>query len=567
MKEKIDEEELIYNSSEENNYINEGEDEVFSKYSSSIPETSSNKIFKSIVKIELNNCIGTGFLIRIKTKLKLITFLLTCNHIIEQKHIDSNEIINIFFGNKNDECCSSILLDPNKRFIKCFKKPIDITIIQILLSDSIVSREYLIPDYNYKKGYDIYLEKNFYLAGYPMFKSNHRGERHICSGKIISIQNNYEFTHTLDTFGGSSGSPLCLINDQAVVGIHKKGNKLTGYNYGTFIGVILDYCSTQEIEDKDDNDNSFSLPKLFEGLVEYGKIEIKQKINEFFVEPMKQIVIRMFKFYNLEEYNKNISDFHNIISKHYKNQNDENFDINIEKLINFLNKEKIVIQFADNKKLDFNNDLFLSQLMDLKNNNGKNINEELLDNINNLLSTENEKILEKISYFIAKVMMELNSFPFLEDKNCILEFEEFMNIDYLKQLQKSKDKIVFITSFVKVEKKVNTFFSSLFDKIDSFKKIVRKLFDFQYKIKILINYNYKENYIPTCFKYLEDNNYIFLPFTFFKIVNIEINSNNNSGIISLDCIGRKEILENNDNLKNGLIYNNIENNIEIKNNE
>ena len=157
-------------------------------------------------------------------------------------------------------------------------------------------------------------------------------------------------------------------------------------------------------------------------MVEYGKIEIKQKINEFFVEPMKQIVIRMFKFYNLEEYNKNISDFHNIISKHYKNQNDENFDINIEKLINFLNKEKIVIQFADNKKLDFNNDLFLSQLMDLKNNNGKNINEELLDNINNLLSTENEKILEKISYFIAKVMMELNSFPFLEDKNCILEF-------------------------------------------------------------------------------------------------------------------------------------------------
>ena len=49
-------------------------------------------------------------------------------------------------------------------------------------------------------------------------------------------------------------------------------------------------------------------------------------------------------------------------------------------------------------------------------------------------------------------------------------------------------------------------------------------------------------------------------------MNVEINSNNNSGTITLNSLGRKEILENNDNLKNGLIYNIVENNIEIKNN-
>ena len=562
MKEK-NEEELIQNDLNDNNFLNEGEDEVFSKYSRSIPETASNKIFDSIVRIEFDNCIGTGFLVQIKTKLKIIRFLLTCNHVIEQKHVESKTIIKIFYGNKRYEFSKDIILDKDQRFIKCFEKPIDITIIQILNNDDIGYNKYLIPDYNYKKGYNIYLNGNFYLGGYPIFKSNYVKERHICSGKIKSIYNNYEFIHTLDTFAGSSGAPLCLIDDQTVIGIHKKGNKSTGDNYGTFIGFILDYCSIQEIEE-DEVDNSISIPKLFDALVEVGKFYFDAN-KERMKESLNPINITLLKFFTLEEYNKNIIGFHNIISQHYKTQNEENFNINIEKLINFLNKEKIVIYDSNNKKICFNSDIFLSQLMNLKSNE-KIINDSLLENINNLLFSENKKILENISYFIAKVMIKLNSYPFLDEKNCILEFEEFMNINYLKRLKNSINQIIFISNFIKVEKKINTFFSGLFNKIDSFKKIVRKLLDFEYKIKILINYNYKENNIPTCFKNLEDNNYIFPPFSFFKVMNVEINSNNNSGTISLNSVGRKEILENNDNLKNGLIYNIVENNIEIKNN-
>ena len=215
------EEELVQNDLKESNFLNEAEDEVSSKYSSSIPETASSKIFNSIVRIEFNGFIGTGFLIQIKTKLKLIKFLLTCNHVIEQKYVDSKTKIKIFYGNKNYEESTDIILDKNQRFIKCFEKPIDITIIQILNSDHIRYITYLIPDYNYKKGYNYYLKKRFYLAGYPIFESNYKGERHICSGTIIAIKS-LEFTHTLDTHSGSSGSPLCLIEEQAVIGIHKK---------------------------------------------------------------------------------------------------------------------------------------------------------------------------------------------------------------------------------------------------------------------------------------------------------------------------------------------------------
>ena len=453
MKEK-EEDDLIQEDLIEDNFLDEGEDEVFSKYSRSIPESASNKIYNSIVRIELDNCIGTGFLIRIKTKLKIIRFLLTCNHVIEQKHVESKTIIKIFYGSKNYESSKEIKLDKDQRFIKCFKKPIDVTIIQILNNDFIGYNKYLIPDYNYKKGYNIYLNGNFYLGGYPIFKSNYVRERHICSGKIKSINNNYEFIHTLDTFAGSSGAPLCLIDDQTVIGIHKKGNKSTGDNYGTFIGIILDYCSTQEIEE-DEVDNSFSIPKLFEAFVEVGKYHINSK-KEMIQESLNPIDIKLFKFYTLEEYNKNMICFHNIISQHYKTQNEENFDINIEKLINFLNKENIEIYCSNNKKVDFNSDIFLSQLMDLKSNE-KIINDSLLEDINNLLYSENKQILENISYFIAKVMIKLNSYPFLDEKNCILEFEKFMNINYLKRLKNSINQIIFINNFIKVEKKIDTF--------------------------------------------------------------------------------------------------------------
>ena len=554
------EEELILNDLKENIFIDEGENEVSSKYSSSIPESASNKIFDSIVRIEFNGFIGTGFLIQIKTKLKLIRFLLTCNHVIEQKHVDSKTKIKIFYGNKFNESSTEIILDNNQRFIKCFEQPIDITVIQILISDYIGCDKYLIPDYNYKEGYDNYVNKRFYLAGYPIFESKYKGERHICSGTINAVKNSFEFKHTLDTHSGSSGSPLCLIDEQTVIGIHKRGNKKSGYNYGTFIGVILDYLSEQKIEENME-DNSITIPKLLEGFQEVGKSLINNKIREIqkSIPPYK-----LFKFSTLEEYNKNLVDFHNRISECYKSLNEENFVINIEKVIQFLNKEKILIHYAHKDEF-IDKERLLALLMEI--NNRENIDQDLLNIIIDILYSENIQYLEMISYFIAILMMKLNSYTFLDEKNCILEFEEFINISDLKKLENSKNEIILINNFIIVEKKVDSFFSGLFNAVDSFKKILRKMLEYEYKVKILINYNYKENNIPNCFKNSEDNNYIFPPFSFYKVMNVEINSYNNSGIITLNNVGRKEILENNDNIKNGLTYNIDENIIEIKKNE
>ena len=58
--------------------------------------------------------------------------------------------------------------------------------------------------------------------------------------KIKRVFNNFEFEHTLDTRKGSSGSPICLINNRCVIGIHKAGDKNTFINQGTFLGEIID---------------------------------------------------------------------------------------------------------------------------------------------------------------------------------------------------------------------------------------------------------------------------------------------------------------------------------------
>ena len=263
----------------------------------------------------------------------------------------------------------------------------------------------------------------------------------------------------------------------------------------------------------------------------------------------------------MEEYNKNLVDFHNHLSECYKVQNEENFNFNIEKLIQFLNKEKMLIHYA-NKDEFIDNEKLLGLLMEI--NNIKSIDGTLLNIIIDILYNENIQYLEMISYFIAILMKKLNSYTFLDEKNCILEYEENINIADLKKLEKAKNQIILINNFIRVEKKADSFFTGLFNAVGSVKKILRKMLEYEYLVKILINYNYKENNVPNCFKNLEDKNYIFPPFSFYKVMNVEINSNNNSGTITLNSVGRKEILENNENIKNGLTYNIDENIIEIK---
>ena len=216
--------------------INKRVNEVDTNHAASIPESVSDKLFNSICRIEVGDGRGTGFFLYIKEINGY--FLFTNNHVIYQELADSKALIPIYYGKRDNEIKKIIKLDTEKRFIKCFVEPIDITAIEILKEDDIPESKFLFPDLNYKNGYSNYKKEDLYLSGYPNYKK-YKNERHVSSGKINTFEE-FEFEHTIDTREGSSGSPICLSSNLNVIGIHKCGVESKTINYGTFIGTILD---------------------------------------------------------------------------------------------------------------------------------------------------------------------------------------------------------------------------------------------------------------------------------------------------------------------------------------
>ena len=216
---------------------NRGRNEVDTKHARAIPEAVSKKLYNSVFRIEIGDLIGTGFFIKINEIKKF--FMFTNCHVISQKLVKLKAYMSIYYGEKKNEKLKVIILDEDKRFIKCFNEPIDITVIEILKEDEIPEYNFLEPDFNYKNEYNNYEQKDLYLAGYPK-SEQYQSERQASSGTIKKIFEEFQFEHTLDTREGSSGSPICLGSNLNVIGIHKSGDKDKNINYGTFIGKILD---------------------------------------------------------------------------------------------------------------------------------------------------------------------------------------------------------------------------------------------------------------------------------------------------------------------------------------
>ena len=97
----------------------------------------------------------------------------------------------------------------------------------------------------------------------------YKGEEHISSGRITDIyENNFEFYHTLDARNGSSGSPICLLKNGKVIGVHKARRANNQYgklsiHVASFIGVIIDeieddYYLLPKINNYDDNKFGFN---------------------------------------------------------------------------------------------------------------------------------------------------------------------------------------------------------------------------------------------------------------------------------------------------------------------
>ena len=179
-----------------------------------IPLETANELSKSICKIiyKINNQekYGTGFFMIYKS----LKCLISNYHVISSDLL--NKVIEIEIYNKK---IINLILDKNKRYIKLFKQPIDMSIIEIKDSDGINQDiEFLNYDLNCERGYSQYINQDIICIGYPFGEKVSYG-----SGKIINI-NNFEFEHNSPTKVGSSGSPVIIFQTKQVIGIHKQGD-------------------------------------------------------------------------------------------------------------------------------------------------------------------------------------------------------------------------------------------------------------------------------------------------------------------------------------------------------
>lgn len=172
---------------------------------------------------------GTGFFLKIQGDLPFY-FLITSYHIISEALVDLEkstyiEIITEFGIEKEIE------LNNEERLIKIIKE-LDIVAIQIVEKDTIIDE---IKFLNYDENEDEkYINKDVFILQYPKCK-----ELEFSNGKINKKINGYEFLHSLNTYKGSSASPIFLFDNKRVMGVHTKYCKdENNNNIGVFIGNI-----------------------------------------------------------------------------------------------------------------------------------------------------------------------------------------------------------------------------------------------------------------------------------------------------------------------------------------
>lgn len=177
-------------------------------------------------KIISLNSVATGFFCKIKQDI----FLFTNNHVLDQNFINYNSNLAITYKNQEK------IIDLENRK-KITNADLDYTIIEIKDKDGI--NDYFEVDYYIDSKKSQYLNKDIGILQYP-----NGNELSFDKGEIKEIKR-FILTHTVSTDFGSSGSPIFLIYNLRIIGIHK--GRVGNINSGIFMKNILDNLYPSEI--------------------------------------------------------------------------------------------------------------------------------------------------------------------------------------------------------------------------------------------------------------------------------------------------------------------------------
>ena len=196
--------------------------------------------------------------------------------VISEKLIDKSIEIQIHNNEK-----IQLFLDINIRFIKFYKEPYDLTVIEITKEDfDILDNVFFLDfDVDYSKGYEQYINSDVFALGFPLGDSNNVVYG---SGKINAMKTYFEFEHNIATNIGFSGSPVVSLKSFNIIGVHKCGEYAEYLNVGIFIGFVVEDLKGQPYILQLEEERNYII----------GKIDIKEKILKIHLIGMKKIIMR-----------------------------------------------------------------------------------------------------------------------------------------------------------------------------------------------------------------------------------------------------------------------------------
>ena len=294
----------------------------------------------------------------------------------------------------------------------------------------------------------------------------------------------------------------------------------------------------------------------------YNYLQLQYNIIKGFYKTKKQIcnyiincpnlgLFPSIKLLNFKKYSDRYYNFHKIISSQYGtlNGNIYNTAINIldEYLtsVNSSNKSTLMNALKVFGKGESNNQLIIK---------GYTGNDYYRD-FNRWLYEYDSLAYEKTGYFLSGLIYSLNLYGnqqnTFENKDIILY--RGLRLSYIDVLpyEKNLGNIISFPNFTSSSTNLNIAesFSGRNGSVDERKK--SNIFSVILKIKN----NHKSGWISNAInvknisEYPNEEERIFQPFTFYKVTNIDINTDNYTADIDLETIGRKTILE--DKIKNG----------------
>lgn len=376
------------------------------------------QMYKAVCNIEIGNKKGTGFFCKIYldncTKIGLITAF----HVF--RSICTN-FMKIFLYNQK---WYDIFLD-NSRFIYKDEKN-DIVFIEIKKNDNIKCSCLEIQDnINIESDFnEKYNNKLIYTLQNP-----YGSQSQVSFGMskvIISGKNGYDLCHTCSTEEGSSGSPIILLENFQVIGIHlnKAKNNIKKYNKGHFLFGSIECIKknySKFIKNKD------------EDIWPYNFIEeenTKRKaINFNTAKPSEKKTKKALKIYKGQIPNfkgLNWKDYTNIQSKAFEPYENKNFKFKNRIEFNDINNDnykfKNNITKIDDYSPTFSKEREILLIKRVKNDRYSYNNDVLQRQSTNLLNfKENEKYNVKKNleeYYLKKKINDTNSLKELILSHC-----------------------------------------------------------------------------------------------------------------------------------------------------